>query len=123
MLHTDPKRIYEKEAGKKFRVLVDGLWPRGPSKHDMKIGIWKREIAASDRLREWYFHKLEKREKFRETCWNELESKRKRFQAIIQQARRKNITLLYSAKDRERNNTNVLRDSILQLANRTQLKT
>ena len=46
------KRAYEPAAPEDgFRVLVDGLWPRGLSKKDAGIDEWLRDIAPSAELR------------------------------------------------------------------------
>lgn len=41
------------------RVLVDRVWPRGVRKDDPRVGIWRKEVAPSKELREWYQHRPE----------------------------------------------------------------
>lgn len=37
------KRIYEQpKKGEGYRVLVDGLWPRGVNRETAKIDLWSR---------------------------------------------------------------------------------
>jgi uncharacterized protein YeaO (DUF488 family) len=38
------------------RVLVDRIWPRGVRKDDPRVGIWRKDVAPSKELREWYHH-------------------------------------------------------------------
>ncbi|OBK13328.1 DUF488 domain-containing protein [Mycobacterium asiaticum] len=50
-------RIYdEPDADDGQRVLVDRIWPRGIRKDDPRVGIWRKDIAPSKELREWYHH-------------------------------------------------------------------
>ncbi len=110
------RRVYDKDgSGEGLRVLVDRLWPRGLSKDDLKIDVWARDIAPSSQLRRWYSHDPGKWVKFKEAYWKELESKEEEVKAILDQAHGRSLTLLYAAKDRERNNAVVLREFILKL--------
>ena len=40
------------------RVLIDRIWPRGIRKDDPRVGIWRKDVAPSKELREWYNHQL-----------------------------------------------------------------
>ena len=67
------KRAYEAASTKDgYRVLVDGLWPRGVTKAQLEIDAWMKEIAPSAALRKWYGHKPEKWEEFRNKYRQEL---------------------------------------------------
>lgn len=46
------------------RVLVDGIWPRGIRKDDPRVGIWRKDVAPSRELREWYHHQAERFDEF-----------------------------------------------------------
>ncbi|WP_439330762.1 DUF488 domain-containing protein [Mycobacterium scrofulaceum] len=46
------------------RVLVDRVWPRGIRKDDPRVGIWRKDIAPSKDLREWYQHRPERFDDF-----------------------------------------------------------
>jgi uncharacterized protein YeaO (DUF488 family) len=40
------KRIYEDYSPKDgFRILVDGLWPRGVSKERARVDLWLKDVA------------------------------------------------------------------------------
>jgi uncharacterized protein YeaO (DUF488 family) len=41
------------------RVLVDRIWPRGIRKDDPRVGIWRKDVAPSKELRDWYHHRPE----------------------------------------------------------------
>ncbi|MFA7141752.1 MAG: DUF488 family protein, partial [Candidatus Paceibacterota bacterium] len=67
------KRIYNKaEKDDGFRVLVDRLWPRGVSKEEAKLGLWLKEIAPSNDLREWFHHDPKKWKEFKEKYKKEV---------------------------------------------------
>ena len=103
------KRFYEPaEKADGYRILVDRLWPRGVKKEAADIDIWLKEVAPSNELRKW-FHKDTSK-------WTEFE---KKYQAELKQnpawpqlqqllKEHKKITLLFSAKDEERNHALVL---------------
>jgi len=58
-------RIYEDidpDGGQ--RVLVDRIWPRGIRKDDPRVGVWRKDVAPSKELREWYHHKPERFDEF-----------------------------------------------------------
>ncbi|WP_175401449.1 DUF488 domain-containing protein [Mycobacterium malmoense] len=46
------------------RVLVDRVWPRGIRKDDPRVGIWRKDVAPSKDLREWYQHRPERFDEF-----------------------------------------------------------
>lgn len=46
------KRAYEPvEKSDGVRILVDRLWPRGKSKHELAIDEWLKEVSPSTELR------------------------------------------------------------------------
>lgn len=46
------------------RVLIDRIWPRGIRKDDPRVGIWRKDVAPSKELREWYHHRPERFDEF-----------------------------------------------------------
>lgn len=105
------KRIYDKyEKNDGFRILVDRLWPRGISKEDSKIDLWLKDIAPSDSLRKWFNHDPEKWDEFQQKYKKELKDNSEILQTLIEIIEnKKNITLLYAAKDTEHNNAIILK--------------
>ncbi len=102
------KRIYETASRSDgFRILVDRMWPRGVKKEDAKIDLWLKDVAPSTSLRQWFGHKVERWERFRERYLAEL-SKNEAFAQLRQLARAKSVTLLYSARDEDHNQAVVL---------------
>ncbi len=105
------KRAYEKVSPQDgYRVLVDGLWPRGLTKEKLRLDQWMRAIAPSAILRKWYGHKPEKWEEFRKRYCQELaRPPRKELLAELgQRARKEKVTLVFGARDAERSNAAVI---------------
>ncbi len=104
------KRIYDrpnKEDG--YRILVDGLWPRGLSKDNAKVDLWMKDIAPSDKLRKWFSHDVEKWGGFQKKYGQELKNKKEPVNKIKQiENEKKVVTPLFSAKDALHNNAIVL---------------
>lgn len=58
-------RIYEDpNSDEGQRILVDGMWPRGIRKDDRRVGVWRKDLAPSKELREWYHHRRERFDEF-----------------------------------------------------------
>lgn len=94
------------------RVLVDRVWPRGVSKEDAEIDEWCKEVAPSSDLRRWFGHDPDRWQGFRERYEAELEDRRDVVDHLIDLTRAGRITLVFGAKDEERNNAVVLREVI-----------
>jgi len=105
------KRIYDpyaKADGK--RVLVDRLWPRGIKKENARCDLWLKDIAPSDDLRKWFSHDPAKWQEFKERYTEELKNKREAIEDLRKEARGTTVTLVFAAKDSERNNAVVLKE-------------
>lgn len=110
------KRAYEKPASTDgYRVLVDRLWPRGIARDQAEIDEWIKEAAPSDSLRR-SFHKGEiEWDDFRRSYLAELKRHRDRLRPLAGRARRGRVTLVFSAKNEERNNAVVLKQYLKML--------
>ena len=105
------KRVYDvPEASDGVRVLVDRLWPRGLSKASAQIDLWLKEIAPSDALRKWFNHETEKWDRFKDDYFKELIEKKDAVLLLKRKAEHETVSLLYAAKDAERNNAVALRE-------------
>ncbi len=103
------KRVYEKpDEGDGVRVLVDRLWPRGLKKEEVKIDHWMKDAAPSDSLRKWFAHKEELWPEFKRRYLEEMKDKKDILKQLQDLGKSKKVTLLYAAKDEERNNALVL---------------
>ncbi len=116
MLMIRIKRIYDPPAAEDGRrVLVDRLWSRGVAKDAARIDEWLKEIAPSDELRKWFGHDPARWEEFRKRYRYELASHGELLVRLRCEARKGAITLLFAAKDPERNNAVVLQKVLQHL--------
>ena len=109
------KRVYDpasREDGK--RIYVDRLWPRGMKKEEVKMDEWLKEISPSDALRKWFGHDPSRYGEFKKRYTKELKANSEVLERIKSEAKKKAVTLLFSAKDTEHNNAAVLRDLLRQ---------
>lgn len=98
------KRAYEPAtASDGTRVLVDGLWPRGISKDDLKADMWLKDVAPSATLRKWFSHDPKRWEEFQRRYLEELR-KNEAWKPIVAAARDHHVTLLFGSRDTEHNN-------------------
>jgi uncharacterized protein YeaO (DUF488 family) len=105
------KRIYEPPSpGDGYRVLIDGMWPRGVSRERGVIDDWARELAPSAELRRWYGHAPERFEEFGRRYRAELEAQRERLTDLRRHSRSGVVTLVFAARDAEHSNAAVLAD-------------
>lgn len=106
------KRAYAPAArADGFRVLVDGLWPRGLAKTELAYDLWAKELAPSKELRQWFGHDPARWAGFRKRYAAELVAARasRRIAQIVAAApAAPAITLVYGAKDTVHNQAVVL---------------
>jgi uncharacterized protein YeaO (DUF488 family) len=105
------KRAYDpQDTGDGVRFLVDRLWPRGVTKENLKIDGWLREAAPSDDLRKWFGHDPDRWEEFRQRYFLELDDKPATLEPIRKAAQQGDVTLVYSARDKEHNQAVALKE-------------
>ncbi|MDE3059041.1 MAG: DUF488 domain-containing protein [Bacteroidota bacterium] len=112
------KRIYDApEKSDGYRILVDRLWPRGISKDSAHIDEWLKELAPSDALRKWFHHDSERWQEFQKRYKAELDSSalQETLRRLGAMAKKKKVTLLFGAKDIERNNAAALASFIKKM--------
>ena len=108
------KRAYEAaSADDGVRILIDRLWPRGVTKQAAALDRWMKEIAPSSSLREWFGHDPARWQEFRSHYTKELRCHKHLLTELRSIARRKPLTLVYSARDEEHNDAVVLRNTLL----------
>ncbi len=97
-----------------YKILVDRLWPRGLSKDRVKIDLWMKDIAPSDKLRKWFSHDPKKWEQFKRKYSEEIMKDSKKIELLGQlkkiEKEKSSVILLYSAKDTEYNNAIALKE-------------
>lgn len=105
------KRAYDAAADADgYRILVDRVWPRGVSKEKLRLDDWPKELAPSTELRKWIHHDPEKWEEFKKHYFEELEDQKEALEALEKTCREKTVTLIFAARDTERNNAAALKD-------------
>ncbi len=106
------KRAYEAPApsdGRRF--LVDRLWPRGVAKDALAVEAWVREAAPSNPLRIRYGHRPQGWEAFAADYRAELDERPEAWAPLLEAVKAGGpVTLVYAARDTERNNAVVLKD-------------
>ena len=105
------KRVYEepdKDDG--IRILIDRLWPRGLSKEKAHVDLWLKEIAPSTELRKWFAHDPAKWAEFKTRYRAELKHNSEQLAVLKQAIAKGPVTLLYGAKDEQRNDAIVLQE-------------
>src|SRR5690606_21153185 len=115
LLMIKVKRAYEDVEKKDgYRVLVDRLWPRGIKKEDLLYDEWAKELAPSSELRKFFSHDKEKWKEFSSRFKKELRKKEAKDKIIelANKAKKRNVTLIFSAKDEDYNNAIVLKEVI-----------
>lgn len=109
------KRVYEPPAQSDgFRVLVDRLWPRGLSKSDAEVDLWLPDLGPSTALRQWFNHDPARWAEFERRYHAELKEKTALLTIIVEQAKPRPATLLYSAKDEQHNQAVALLNFLLR---------
>ncbi|EFG75744.1 hypothetical protein HMPREF0591_4344 [Mycobacterium parascrofulaceum ATCC BAA-614] len=79
------------------RVLVDRVWPRGIRKDDPRVGIWRKDVAPSKDLREWYQHRPELFDEFAARYQAELRGS-PALEEVCQLAKRGVVTLVTATR-------------------------
>ena len=92
-----------------LRYLVERLWPRGVKKTELPLDGWLKEVAPSTELRKWFSHDPSKWAEFQRRYRRELDSRREEWRPLAEAAGRGTVTLLYSARDTERNSAALLK--------------
>lgn len=107
------KRAYdEPSVHDGFRILVDRLWPRGLSKEAADIDLWLRDLAPSNRLRQWFHARPRQWAAFRTRYLSELaaaDAAAALRQLYAVANKKKQVTLIYASKNLEHNNAVVLK--------------
>lgn len=107
-------RLYNELPGGTYRILVDGLWPRGIKKTSSKIDTWFKDAAPSSELRKWYGHEESKADEFVKRYRKELDDNPEAVKELRKLIREhENPILVYAAKSPD-NNASVLQDYLAE---------
>jgi uncharacterized protein YeaO (DUF488 family) len=83
-------------------------------KASLAADAWTKEVAPSTELRKWFDHRVERWEEFRRRYRAELDANPAAWEPILEAAKDRAVTLLYSAHDTEHNGALVLRDYLAE---------
>ena len=109
------KRAYEPCAAQDGeRYLVDRLWPRGIKKEALALTGWLKEVAPSQKLRQWFGHEPSRWKEFCVRYRAELEAHPEDLKPLREALGRGAVTLVYSARDEAHNQAVVLREYLLE---------
>jgi uncharacterized protein YeaO (DUF488 family) len=104
------KRVYDSPAKSDgVRFLVDHLWPRGVTKEAVQVERWIKLVSPSNELRSWFGHDPAKWTEFQRRYFMELNRQPETWAPLLEAARTSDITLVFSARDIERNNAVALK--------------
>lgn len=112
--HVLLKRVYlpaYPEDG--MRILVDRLWPRGVSKVRAALAFWNKDVPPTTGLRQWFGHDPARWEEFCNRYRAELKANPEAVEALRALARQGRVTLVFGARDKDRNEAVVLREVLL----------
>ncbi len=93
-------------------MLVDRLWPRGLTKQRAAVDLWLKELAPSTELRKWFGHEPDKWKEFQTRYRKEIREKTELVHDLQKRAAKDTVTLVYGARDEERNQAVVLKQII-----------
>jgi uncharacterized protein YeaO (DUF488 family) len=89
-------------------------------KDEAAIDEHLKEVAPTAALREWFGHDPAKWQEFRKRYQRELKENPAPIAYLSKKSERGVVTLLYAAKDSDRNNAVVLKDYLLRARERRQ---
>ena len=98
-----------------YRVLVDGMWPRGIAKEDAKLDDWLKDVAPTKELRQWFDHDPERWGEFRKRYLAQLKEHREPLRDLAERAKQGCVTLVFAAKDEKYNNAVVIEQYLKML--------
>lgn len=114
------KRVYEAvEPADGARVLVDRIWPRGVSRDKAELHSWLKDVAPTTELRKWFGHEAQRWPEFQRRYRQELENN-PALDELVALTNAQRVTLVYSARDTERNQAVVLAEVIAERHSATQ---
>jgi uncharacterized protein YeaO (DUF488 family) len=85
------------------------LWPRGLKKEALHVERWIKLVSPSNELRSWFGHEPVKWKEFQRRYFAELDAQPDSWETLLNTAREKDITLVFSAHDIEHNNAVALK--------------
>ena len=113
------RRAYDDPgANDGYRVLVDRYWPRGRSRVALKLDEWARELAPEAALIQWFGHKPERWDEFRQRygAWLDGPAQLQQLAGLLRAAGEGVLTLVYGARHETQNQAVVIREALIRTA-------
>ncbi|MGH7860990.1 MAG: DUF488 domain-containing protein [Candidatus Dormibacteraceae bacterium] len=106
------QRVYGRQPTPGNAVLVDRVWPRGIRREELGSDLWMRDLGPSTELRKWFAHRPDRWDEFHRRYRAELQlgPQQALLDQLVELAREQPLTLLYGARDTERNQAVVIRE-------------
>lgn len=96
------------------RILIDRIWPRGVSKHQLALDAWMKDLAPTSALRTWFGHAPSRWQAFKDRYARELDGRADAVEQLLALCRRGTITLVFAARDTQHSNALALREYLLR---------
>ena len=110
-------RVYDlPEKDEEYRILVDGLWPRGVSKRKIQMDRWAKEVAPAPDLRIWFDYAAERYELFSKAYIRQLDNSLAAQQFVSdvkEEIEHRDVWLLFAEKDPMYNHVVILADWLM----------
>lgn len=113
------RRAYDDPgANDGYRVLVDRYWPRGRSRDALKLDEWARDLAPEPALIQWFGHKPERWDEFRQRygAWLDVPAQLQQLAGLLRAADDGVLTLVYGARNETQNQAVVIREALIRAA-------
>ena len=113
------QRAYEDPgANDGYRVLVDRYWPRGRSRDALRLDEWARDLAPEAALIQWFGHKPERWDEFRQryAAWLDDPAQLQQLAGLLRAAGEGVLTLVYGARHETQNQAVVIREALIRTA-------
>ena len=111
------KRVYDTPThADGYRILIDGLWPRGLSKASAQIDYWAKSVAPTPGLRKWYRHDPDKWDEFRTRYFAELDANPAAVADLLARLGDHPVTFLFASRETQYNNAHALEDYVRRRA-------
>ena len=107
------KRVFDKRSEEDgYRVLVDRLWPRGVRKEAAALNYWAKELAPTERLREFYHHDPKLWSAFQTRFREEMKAPAaiKTLTRLGELSKNGTVTLVFGSREPVRNNAAVVQE-------------
>jgi len=80
------------------------------TKEKAALDLWLKDVAPTPELRKWFGHDPAKWKQFERRYWKELQGNKEAVDLLRRKARQSAVTLVYAARDEQRNGAVALKE-------------